>query len=486
MTEHSKPRWLLPAALMSVLALIVAGCGDDGDAEGTTPAAGSSSGASSDEKVIKLGVLGQCEGPFGGFHEDTVAGVALALVNFAGATVTSTTSALDGWEGAEVNGTPIELVGIGCGDDTADTIQGEIRQLVEQEGANVVIGPLSGDEGIAVAEYAKANPDLTVLSGIAGSQEPTLQVQADNYFRFHGDGAMWNAGMGDILHNQEGWDTVAVIADDYSFGHTSAAGFIADFCGVGGDVVTRVFPPLGTTDYSSFIQQLPDPDEVDGYFWVVGGTGTQAALEAFVNAKGDLTGDQHAGNLFFNPSLAQALGTDIAGAYVGGFAVLPGDVQSPEIQEYLASADETWETLASGISGGEPGAPSAAAGFGFMYGYYSAGVALVQALEATEGDVAPDALQGALADVELDLPYGDVKLDENRSGIVDVGLSQLVEEDGEIVQKAVAVIPAVDQTFGGTFSTDTPAPGRDFPECVEADLPWVGKAIPVQDGVPQS
>ena len=493
MIERShKPRWLLPATLLSVLTLLAAGCSGGDDGGETTPTTGGggggdtgAAGGATVDSGVKLGVLGECEGPFGGFHEDTVAGVELALANFAGATVSSTTSALDGWTGAEINGTPIELVGIGCGDDTPDTILGELRQLVEQEGANVVIGPLSGDEGIAVAEYAKANPQLTVLSGIAGSQEPTLQVQAENFFRFHGDGAMWNAGLGDILHNQEGWDTVAVIADDYSFGQTSAAGFIADFCGVGGDVVTRVFPPLGTTDYSSFVQQLPDPDEVDGYFWVVGGTGTQAALEAFVNAKGDLTGDQHAGNLFFNPSLAQALGTDIAGAYVGGFAVLPGDIKTPEIEEYLASADETWETLASGISGGEPGPPSAAAGFGFMYGYYSAGVALVQALEATEGDPSPEVLQSALADLTLELPYGDISLDENRSGIVDVGLSQLVEEDGEIVQKAVAIIPQVDQTFGGTFSTDTPAPGRDFPACEEADLPWVGNAVPVVDGVPE-
>ena len=297
---------------------------------------------------------------------------------------------------------------------------------------------------------------------------------------------MWNAGLGDILHNQEGWDTVAVIADDYSFGHTSAAGFIADFCGVGGDVTARVFPPLGTTDYSSYIQQLPDPDEVDGYFWVVGGTGTQAALEAFVNAKGELTGDQHAGNLFFNPGLAQALGTDIAGAYVGGFAVLPGDVKTPEIEEYLASADETWESLSTGLTGGEPGPPSTAAGFGFMYGYYTAGVALVRALEETGGDVDPQTLQSTLAELELtDLPYGDISLDENRSGIVDVGLSQLVEENGEIVQKAVAIIPDVDQSFGGTFSEDTPAPSRDFPPCEEADLPWVGNAIPVENGVPQ-
>jgi branched-chain amino acid transport system substrate-binding protein len=474
---------------VSVLALVAAGCSaeeEPGDSGGS--ASGSSGGGAAgatQESGVKLGVLGECEGPFGGFHEDTVAGVELALVNLAGATVNSKTSALDGWEGAEVNGTPIELVGIGCGDDTPDTIAEEIRTLVEQKGANIVIGPLSGDEGIAVAEYAKANPELTVLSGIAGSQEPTLQVQAENFFRFHGDGAIWNAGMGDILHNKEGWDTVAVIADDYSFGHTSAAGFIADFCGVGGDVTTRVFPPLGTTDYSSFVQQLPGPDEVDGYFWAVGGTGTQAALEAFVNAKGDLTGDQHAGNLFFNPALAQALGTDIAGAYVGGFAVLPGDVKTPEIQEYLDSADKTWKTLKSGISGGEAGPPSAAAGFGFMYGYYSAGVALVRALEETQGDPSPDVLQPALAELTLELPYGDISLDENRSGIVDVGLSQLVEENGEIVQKAVAIIPEVDQTFGGTFSTDTPAPGRDFPPCEEADLPWVGNAIPVENGVPQ-
>jgi branched-chain amino acid transport system substrate-binding protein len=489
MIRRSRKRWLLPAAALSVSALLATGCssGDTTDEPGTDNTGDAAEGApgATQEEGVKLGVLGECEGPFGGFHEDTVAGVALAMVNFAGATVTSKDTALDGWEGAEINGTPIELVGIGCGDDTADTIRGEIQQLVEQEGANIVIGPLSGDEGIAVAEYAKANPELTVLSGIAGSQEPTLQVQADNYFRFHGDGAMWNAGMGDILHNQEGWDTVAVIADDYSFGHTSAAGFIADFCGVGGDVVSRVFPPLGTTDYSSFVQQLPDPDEVDGYFWVVGGTGTQAALEAFVNAKGDLTGEQHAGNLFFNPGLAQALGTDIAGAYVGGFAVLPADIKTPEIEEYLASADETWDTLPTGLTGGEPGPPSTAAGFGFMYGYYSAGVALAQALQATEGDPAPDVLQPALADLTLELPYGDISLDENNSGIVDVGLSQLVEEDGEIVQKAVAIIPQVDQTFGGTFSTETPAPSREFPPCEEADLPWVGNAIPVEDGVPQ-
>jgi branched-chain amino acid transport system substrate-binding protein len=100
--------------------------------------------------------------------------------------------------------------------------------------------------------------------------------------------------------------------------------------------------------------------------------------------------------------------------------------------------------------------------------------------------VSPAALQAALAGLTVDLPYGQVSLDENRSGVVDVGLSRLVvDDDGEVVQETVAIIPGVDQTFGGTFGTDTPPPSRDFPPCEERELPWVGNAIPVVDGVPQ-
>jgi branched-chain amino acid transport system substrate-binding protein len=44
----------------------------------------------------------------------------------------------------------------------------------------------------------------------------------------------------------------------------------------------------------------------------------------------------------------------------------------------------------------------------------------------------------------------------------------------------VTAIPGVDQTFGGTFSNSTPAPGRDSPGCEKKDLPWLGKATPVK------
>ena len=59
-----------------------------------------------------------------------------------------------------------------------------------------------------------------------------------------------------------------------------------------------------------------------------------------------------------------------------------------------------------------------AAAFGFFYGYYSGGVALVNALNAVEGDLSNnhEALRAELAGMTLELPYGPVSLDENRHG----------------------------------------------------------------------
>ena len=42
-------------------------------------------------------------------------------------------------------------------------------------------------------------------------------------------------------------------------------------------------------------------------------------------------------------------------------------------------------------------------------------------------------------------------------------------------QLLVQVIAKGYQTFGGTFSPKTPAPGRNAPACVKRSLPWIGK-----------
>ena len=126
-----------------------------------------------------------------------------------------------------------------------------------------------------------------------------MQIAPKNVFRYFGDGAQWNAGLGEIVYKKLGWRKAAIIMDDYSFGWTSAAGIIADFCAVGGKITKRVFPPLNTTDYSSFVRQLPPPEP--GRRLLLGRRRDRhrRGLKAFEQAYGKLDPKQYIGNLFF-------------------------------------------------------------------------------------------------------------------------------------------------------------------------------------------
>ncbi len=433
---------------------------------------------------IKLAILSDCEGAFGAFHEQDIAGVATAFAEYAGATITNRSKPTDGFTGASVAGVPINLVGIGCADDTAEAAIRETRNLMENLGADIMIGPLSGDESIAVANYAKDHLNQTFINGTAGAQDTTLTVRAPNFFRFNGDGAQWNAGLGDIAKNTLGWETAAVIGDDYSFAWTSMAGFIAEFCAAGGDVISRVFPPLNETNYSGFVEQLPDPDEVDGYFWAVGGAGLIPALKAFEDAKGPVDGSQHIGNLFWGtPGQFEQLGGRVDGAYVGGFGIA-GDLKTANANRHMEIITRHFDEIPFG---GNPAPASDAHGSGFFLNYHNAAWGLIQALEAVNGDLSNnhEKLRIELSQVVLDGAFGEIRLDENRQAIQDQFVQRIYTDDeGNLAIRTVAFIPAVDQTFGGTFDGD-PTPSRDYPACEERDIDWIGNARTVVDGIIQ-
>jgi branched-chain amino acid transport system substrate-binding protein len=474
-------RLLTAIALLVAVAMIAAACG--GDDEGATPTTTadetSTGGGASGSGAIKVAIMTDCKGAFGFGYELDIGGAQAALYEYAGAEPKDKAKPSAGLTGGSVAGKDIEIVGYGCGDDTAETALKETRRLMEQLDADIMLGPLSGDEAVAVANYAADNPDQTYIIGTAGSQDPTLQIAPPNVFRYHGDGAQWNAGLGELVYKRLGWRNAAIIMDDYSFGWTSAAGIIADFCGAGGQITKRVFPPLGTTDYASYVQQLPPPDQVDGYFWVVGGTGTGAALQAFEQTHGPLDPEKHAGNLFFAfLGNFEAVAPRLVGAYVGGFGTAPG-LQTEQALAYEAIMKK-WH-------------PELPAADGFVYNYFNAAWAMIQGLEAAGGDLTK--LQASmptelLSGYEVTDPNdtvvpsgGIVELDDNRQAIQDQYPLQIVEgEDGAPTTAVVGMVPNVDQTFGGVFSESSPAPGREQPPCEEADLPWEGQIQVVENG----
>jgi branched-chain amino acid transport system substrate-binding protein len=487
--------WL--ALVIAATALIAAGCGSDNNDNTTSAAATASTPAASTPAAaapvnapepqpavaprsggsgtpIKIAIMSECKGAFGAFDKQNMAGAVSAISQFAGAKPVDPNDPKKGFTGGAIGDHPLKLVGVGCGDDTSDTAIKEVRRLMEQLDADVMIGPLSGDESIAVANYAKQHPDKTFVDGSAGAQDTTLKVQAPNFFRFNGDGAQWNAGLGDLAYSKLGWRKAAIVSDDYSFGWTSTAGFIAEFCAAGGQITKRVFPPLNTTDYSSFAQQMPT--DVDGTFVAVGGAGLIPFLKAYEQAKGPIDAKKFIGNLFWGtPGQFEQLGPRVAGAYIGG-AGTAGDLDTPAAQDYATNIIGHW--FKKFPPGGDAAAQAAST---FTYGYYANAWGLIKGLEAVKGDISDQSkLQAELAKVVLPAPYGEVKLDDNRQAIISVYDQQLYMKDGKLAVKTINQIPGVDQTFGGTFSATTPAPGRNAPGCQKRDLPWLGKATPVK------
>jgi len=450
---------------------VVAGCGDDSDDSGggggstaeSTPAADSGGG------TIKVGVLSDCEGAFGSFFEPTASGFNQALIDAAGAKPAGS-KPTDGLDGATVGGKKIEIVGYGCSNDTADKAIEETRRLVEQEGADVLVGPLSGDEGIAVANYAKEHPDKTFINGIAGAQDATLKVQAPNFFRFHPDGAQWSAGLGDYAYNQLGWKKAAIIGDDYSFPYTSLAGFVAEYCSIGGDITKRVWAPLGEKDYSSYISQIPK--DVDGIYVGIGGSGLISFIKQYKQQNGKVDTEKMMGNVFWDdPLVLKEVGKDLVGGTTS--AMTAADDDSPEVKAYI---DNLKTSYGAEIAGAGPSV--------FTYGYYTAGRALAKALESVNGDISDQSkLQQALGGVTLsgdEAPWGDVKLDSNRQAISNVFLKKIVDDttgDGVPDVQTFAQVNDVDQTFNGAFSAETPAPDRENPKCEAGEAPpWVGNS----------
>src|SRR5260370_6375850 len=177
--------------------------------------------------AIKIGILSDCQGDFGSFYNDDIGGALAVLAAHYGGKA-SGPKPQDRMTGVKIAGKDVQIVGFGCSDSTASKAIEETRRLVEQLGADILIGPLSGDEGIAVANYAKTQPNKTFLNGISGAQDATLKVQAPNFFRFNPDGAQGSSGLGDYAYNTLGWRTAAVTGDDYPFPYTSNAGFIPE------------------------------------------------------------------------------------------------------------------------------------------------------------------------------------------------------------------------------------------------------------------
>ena len=445
-TGRRAPRAVL--AVAGALALAVAGCGSSGGGGGGGGGGGeggglgAGSGGDTQKGAIKIGLLSTLEGVFAPSGEAANRGAKLALLEYGGKLDGS--GPRDLVSGAKVGGKPIQLV-VESSDATPDVAVEAMRRLVEQNDVDVAVGPLSGDEGLAIKNYAKKHLDTTFLNGTSAAQNTTLRDPAPNFFRFTTDGAQWMAGLGTYARDELGYGRMVTVAEDYSFPYDQVGGFMTEFCGAGGKVAKKIWVPLGTKDYASYVAQIPK--DVDAVYVALGGSDAlnfTKQFDQFTGRKIPLVG----GSITVDGSIIEGLGERVEGTVSGG----PVAVQdTPEYKAYAAAMKKHF-----------PDAPPPGL---FDLGYYVEMKSLLKGLEQVGGDVSGDQakLRSALSGLSWTTPQGPVKLDENRQAIADNFLFKV--QDGQ--SRLLKTVSNVTQTLGVPREeyVSQPAFDRDNPSC---------------------
>ena len=385
---------------------------------------------------IKIGVLATLEGPFAAGGADGMRGAELAIRQ----------------RGGTVAGRKIEMVRASS-NANPDVAVNAVRKLVEQDKVDIVVGPLSGGEGIAVKDYSKTQPNMTFINGGSGAQATTLVNPSPNFFRFNTEGAQWMVGLGKAAIDK-GYKRVMVIAEDYAFPYSQVQGFMSEFCRLGGKVPVKAWVPLGGKDYSSVIARIPK--DVDALLVVLGGADAVNFLNQYEAAGGDkpmmggsITVSQDVLN-YRGKRRDSLVGTMSAGPYADSF-------DGADWKAFVADYQKNYPVSA----GGYP-SPSL-----FALVYYTNMKAALDALDAVKGDLSGGQAKyrQALSNLQLRMPTGTVRLDANRQAIGSTFVTEVVKDGkGELTTRVLRKVDNVEQMLGmkkEEFQMGT----RDVPAC---------------------
>lgn len=393
---------------------------------------------------IKIGMISAFTGLFSGFGEMQKQGAVLALeeANYI------------------AGGKQIVLI---MEDDQLDNEQAitKSKKLVEQDKIDILTGMVSGDEGLAVADYMK-DKNIPVIPMYSASEDITMREFHPMIVRTTWTGAQSMDVFGYWLAKEKGWKKIYQIGEDYSFPWNQSGGFMRGFCRGGGEEVFSVWsPPGSTSDFSSMIASIPLDEGYDAVLYNGGGGDAVNFVKQFVELGYDkkitLIGQS---NTFEKPDL-DALPVDIIGSYSPHHTA--DDLNTPEWNAFKEAFNKRWGRN-----------PSAASEFA-----YSSMRVILRAIDAVNGDVSDKAaLVDAMLKVDMtDDPRGPVSLDPTfHSAIENVYIREVAKaEDGTLYNKGIWTVKNVSQF--GPYDPETylkqPIDGNTYPPQKCSDFPPV-------------
>ena len=385
---------------------------------------------------VKIGLLATLEGPFAAGGADGMRGAELAVKQ----------------RGGVVAGRKIEIIKASS-DAKPDVAVNATRKLVEQDKVDIMVGPLSGGEGIAVKDYSKTQPQVTFINGGSGAQATTLVNTSPNFFRFNTEGAQWMVGLGKAAMDK-GYKRTMIIAEDYAFPYSQVQGFMSEYCRLGGKVPVKAWVPLGGKDYSSVIATIPK--DVDALLVILGGADAVNFLTQYENSGGD------------KPMMGGSItvSQDVLNYRGKRRDSLVGTISAGPLADTFDGAD--WKAFVADYQRNYPvsagGYPSPSL---FALVYYVNMKAALDGLAAVNGDLSGGQAKyrDALQKMVLKTPTGDVRLDSNRQAIGTTFVTEVVKDSrGNLSTKVSRKVDNIDQTLG-IKPEDFKMGSRDVPAC---------------------
>jgi branched-chain amino acid transport system substrate-binding protein len=334
------------------------------------------------------------------------------------------------WErnGKEIAGRKIEIT---IEDDASnpDTALQKARRLVEQSNVHFLIGNITANTGLAVANYVKGN-GVPYFIPVIAADDLTQRNRIPNVLRIAGyTGSQMTRPLADwALKN--GYKKVATVSQDYAYGHEMCGGFAQTFTEGGGTIVQQFWHPLNTSDFSPYLGQLQGLG-VDAIFAMETGADATRFLQQYssfgLKGKIPLIGAMNVAD----QSVIRTLGDE------------PMDVVSCAM--FAEGGDD--EATKSFVSGYEARYQKLPSVFGTTH--YSGAKWLTEAITNIKGNVEDrEALLKAVRAIELKgSPLGaTVKLDPFGHPVYNVFIRKVVKRaDGKKWNVPIATYPDVGQ-----------------------------------------
>ena len=327
---------------------------------------------------------------------------------------------------------------------TPATTRTKTQELVEKNRVHMIMGPLAAFEALAIDDYIRAQ-QMPIIA-YAAAEDLTQRKPNPWLVRPTATSAQCAHVMADYCYKELKYRRMALVADDFAYGHEQNAGFQRVFEDLGGKIVQKLWPPLAVPDYGSYLAQLKT--NIDAVYMGFAGSNGFRFLRQFneYGLRGKLP-------------------------IVGGMTVLDEAVLRNMGDEALGVATACYYSAELDNALNRKFAPAFRTEHKYDPGLYASGThlsaaVLAAAVDSIKGNVEDkQGLMKALRGGKFDTIRGPVRFDDYGNVVADVFIRKVERKDGRLVNTVTNTYKDVSQfwTYDPKAFLASPVYSRDNP-----------------------